>query len=189
MKQRAEHRTSNIEHPTSKLEKGETEPDRQGASQILLFTEPAATWLLRYKNGGKKRGKGRPPLIKLELIERIGAHIAMGLPEKEACLLECCNYESFKTACKRKEDFELVIARERAKFFKMALEQGFIGSPGWAAYKFTLERRHRAAFAAPDVSISATATATASAPVMGLNEEQFKDLQRIAGEQFAGKRN
>ena len=47
------------------------------------------------ENGVAKRGRGRPAIITLELVEQIGQLIAKGMTEEQACLRVGVNLNSF----------------------------------------------------------------------------------------------
>jgi len=88
------------------------------------------------------RGRGRPPLITLDVVKDVGALIAKGLTEEQACLRVGINHSSFRTARHRHEEFETAIKDCQAEFVDMALDKIAKGVNRWQSLAWLLERRH-----------------------------------------------
>jgi len=65
---------------------------------------------------------GRPPKITLSKVERIGALMALGVPEDYACALHGINPESFGPAVSRNPGFKCAMKVHHAQFMVEALE-------------------------------------------------------------------
>jgi hypothetical protein len=89
-----------------------------------------------------KRGRGRPAIITLALIEQVGQLIAKGLTEEQACLRVGINLSSFRTARSRNTDFEVAIKQAKADFLDQAIDTIAKGGRGWQGLAWLLERRH-----------------------------------------------
>jgi hypothetical protein len=88
------------------------------------------------------RGRGRPAIITLALIEQVGALIARGLTEEQGCLRVGINYCSFRTARSRNPEFESAIKQAKADFLDQAIDTIAKGGRGWQGLAWLLERRH-----------------------------------------------
>jgi len=89
-----------------------------------------------------KRGRGRPAIITLAIVEQIGQLIAKGMTEEQACLRVGVNLNSFRTARQRNPEFELAVKLAQANFLDQAIDIIAKGGRGWQGLAWLLERRH-----------------------------------------------
>jgi len=90
----------------------------------------------------KPRGRGRPAIITLPIVQHIGQLIAKGMTEEQACLRVGVNHMSFRTARQRNPEFESAIKQAQADYMDESLDIVGKGKPGWQGRAWILERRH-----------------------------------------------
>ena len=93
-------------------------------------------------NGVAKRGRGRPAMITLALVQQVGQLIAKGMTEEQACLRVGINHGSFRTARHRSPEFDTAIREIHARYLDESIDVIEKGGRGWQGRAWILERRH-----------------------------------------------
>jgi hypothetical protein len=88
------------------------------------------------------RGRGRPAIITLPLVQEVAKLIAKGMTEEQACLRVGINHGSFRTARHRNPEFDTAIKETHAQFLDESIDIIAKGGRGWQGRAWILERRH-----------------------------------------------
>lgn len=128
--------------------------------------------------------RGRKPKsgvrIDIEVIRRIGERIAMGVPDKYACLLERVEYESFRMARERHPEWDVIIDSERAVFIHDALTVMRGCEKGHRGLEFILERRHKDLFNRVETQVTNNVTNN----TLMIPDSTLEEIRAIAQARF-----
>lgn len=138
-----------------------------------------------------KRGRGRPQVVTLAVVQEIAADIGYGMTEEQACAAANVGYAAFKKAEQRNPEFVLAIKKGQAIFLRRALRNIADGGEycplikglrPWTGLAWLLERRHGAQFRRVDAHVGMAAPGG-----LLMSPEDEAELQRMAFEMFGKK--
>lgn len=151
-----------------------------------------------------KRQPGRPPVITLAAVQRVGEWIGKGMTMAQSCAFEGVNPATFESAVCRRPKLKAVYERAQLKFMAAALEiiaaggqrvmladgEDKDGNPkyrevvmAWQGPAWLLERRHKAngQFSRMEMHVAANEQGEA---VLTLTEDLQKWMQGKAAEMY-----
>lgn len=136
-----------------------------------------ATPSKRKRRTVKRKGRGRPPKLTMEILQEVGHLIAMGLTQSQACLHLGVCLATLRSALQTKPAFSSVMEKACADFLVEATRKIYSGQVGWQGAAWILERRHKPQFNRVEPQINVDASQNAMKVVIETGGETYTGTQ------------